>query len=152
MVGNKLVKIMQDAGKPSSSESTDLLFGEVTSVSPLKIKIDNRFEVGEEFLILSALVRDTVINIPAIDVSYREDNQHSHVIPATVTLSIDSNNNPVNHNHKIASWNTELALPSIRLWRGLIVGDKVRVLRVNQGQMFYVLEREEGVNDTRTGD
>ncbi len=152
MVGNKLVKIMQDAGKPSSSESTDLLFGEVTSVSPLKIKIDNRFEVGEEFLILSALVKDTVINIPAIDASYREDNQHSHVIPATVTLSIDSNNNPVNHNHKISSWNTELSLPSIRLWRGLIVGDKVRVLRVNQGQMFYVLEREEGVNDTRTGD
>jgi len=145
MVGNKLVKIMQDAGKPSSSESTDLLFGEVTSVSPLKIKIDNRFEVGEEFLILSALVKETVINIPAIDVSYREDKQHSHVIPATVTLSVDSNNNPVHHDHKIAPWKTELALPSIRLWRGLIVGDKVRVLRVNQGQMFYVLEREEGI-------
>lgn len=145
MAGSKLVKIMQEAGKPPTGEVTDLLFGVVTSVSPLKIKIDNRFEVDEKFLILSALVKDTVINIPAIDASYREDNQHSHVIPATVTLSIDSNNNPVNHNHKISSWNTELSLPSIRLWRGLIVGDKVRVLRVNQGQMFYVLEREEGV-------
>jgi len=145
MAGNKLLKIMQQAGKMPAEETTDLLFGEVTSVSPLKIKIDNRFEVGEEFLILSALVKETVINIPAIDVSYREDKQHSHVIPATVTLSVDSNNNPVHHDHKIAPWKTELALPSIRLWRGLIVGDKVRVLRVNQGQMFYVLEREEGI-------
>lgn len=28
------------------------------------------------------------------------------------------------------------------LWRGLQVGDKVRMLRVNQGQMYYVIERE----------
>ena len=96
MVGNKLLKIMQEAGKMPTGETTDLLFGVVTSVSPLKIKIDNRFEVDEKFLILSALVKETV-------------------------------------------------LPDIFLWRGLIVGDKVRVLRVNQGQMFYVLEREEGI-------
>ena len=36
MVGNKLVKIMQDAGKPSSSESTDLLFLRSNFVSPQK--------------------------------------------------------------------------------------------------------------------
>lgn len=100
MAGNKLLKIMQEAGKMSAGETTDLLFGVVTSVSPLKIKIDNRFEVDEKFLILSALVKETTIS----------------------------------------------ALPDIILWRGLRVGDKVRVLRVNQGQMFYVLEREEGIN------
>ena len=91
MVGNKLLKIMQEVGKMPAGETTDLLFGVVTSISPLKIKIDNRFEVDEKFLILSALVKKT------------------------------------------------------HLWRGLIVGDKVRLLRVNQGQMFYVLEREEGI-------
>lgn len=98
MAGNKLVKIMQDAGKVPGSESTDLLFGVVTSTDPLKIKIDNRFEVDEKFIILSTLVKETIIKIP-----------------------------------------------NILLWRGLIVGDKVRVLRVNQGQMFYVIEREEGI-------
>jgi hypothetical protein len=40
---------------------------------------------------------------------------------------------------------TYSALPSITLWRGLIVGDKVRLLRVTNGQMFYIIEREEGV-------
>ena len=145
MAGNKLIQTIQSMAKPSIGETTDLLFGEVTSVSPLKIRVDNRFEVDEQFLILSALVKDTVINIPAIDASYREDKQHSHVIPATVTLSIDSDDESVGHNHKISSWNTQLSLPSIRLWRGLIVGDKVRLLRVNNGQMFYIIEREEGV-------
>ncbi len=141
MAGNKLIQTIQSMAKPPIGETTDLLFGEVTSVSPLKIRVDNRFEVDEQFLILSALVKDTVINIPAIDASYREDKQHSHVIPEHTT----DPGGPGPHTHKISSWNTQLSLPSIRLWRGLIVGDKVRLLRVNNGQMFYIIEREEGV-------
>ena len=136
MAGSKLVKIMQEAGKPPTGEVTDLLFGVVTSVSPLKIKIDNRFEVDEKFLILSALVKETVINIPE-----REENKHLHVIPEHTTSP--AGDGP--HTHTIPQMNTYSASPSILLWRDLIVGDKVRVLRVNQGQMFYVLEREEGV-------
>ena len=31
------------------------------------------------------------------------------------------------------------------LWRGLQVGDSVRMLRVQGGQLFYVLEREGGL-------
>ena len=136
MAGNKLVKIMQDASKTPNGETTDLLFGVVTSVAPLKIKIDNRFEVDEKFLILSALVKKTVINIPE-----REENKHLHVIPQHTTSP--AGEGP--HTHSIPQMNTYSALPSILLWRGLIVGDKVRVLRVNQGQMFYVIEREEGI-------
>ena len=91
MAGNKLIQTIQNMAKPSVGETTDLLFGEVMSISPLKIRVDNRFEVDEQFLILSALVKETAI------------------------------------------------------WRGLIVGDKVRLLRVNNGQMYYIIEREEGV-------
>jgi len=100
MAGSKLINIIQNAGKMSTGETTDLLFGDVTSISPLKIKIDNRFEVDEKFLILSTLVKETTIS----------------------------------------------ALPDIILWRGLIVGDRVRLLRVNNGQMFYIIEREEGID------
>lgn len=137
MAGNKLLKIMQEAGKVPAGETTDLLFGEVTSVSPLKIKIDNRFEVDEKFLILSALVKETVIKIPE-----RDANNHKHKIPQHTTSS-GGQQDP--HTHIISQMDTLSALPDILLWRGLEVGDKVRVLRVNQGQMFYVLEREEGI-------
>lgn len=91
MAGNKLIKTIQSMAKPPVGETTDLLFGEVMSVSPLKIRVDNRFEVDEQFLILSALVKETPF------------------------------------------------------WRGLIIGDKVRLLRVSNGQMFYIIERREGV-------
>ena len=137
MAGNKLVKIMQEAGKAPSGETTDLLFGVVTSVSPLKIKIDNRFEVDEKFLILSALVKETVIKIPT-----RDANNHRHEIPQSTTQSGGS----PPHSHIILAYNTNNALPDILLWRGLRVGDKVRILRVNKGQQFFVLEREEGID------
>jgi len=136
MAGNKLLRIMQDAGKSPSGETTDLLFGVVTSVSPLKIKIDNRFEVDEKFLILGALVKETIIKIPT-----RDANNHRHVIPQSTTQQ--AGDPP--HSHVIPSYNTNNALSDILLWRGLRVGDKVRILRVNQGQQFYVLEREEGI-------
>lgn len=136
MAGSKLVKIMQEAGKPPTGEVTDLLFGVVTSVSPLKIQVDNRFEVDEQFLILSALVKETIIHIPTAETS-----MHSHVIPEHTTDP--GGTGP--HTHIIPEMTTYSALPSITLWRGLIVGDKVRLLRVNDGQMFYIIEREEGV-------
>ena len=53
-------------------------------------------------------------------------NQHSHVIPATgpgpLTVIIIRLVATIRYPLGIS----ELALPSIRLWRGLIVGDKVR--------------------------
>ncbi len=136
MAGNKLIQTIQSMAKPPIGETTDLLFGEVTSVSPLKIRVDNRFEVDEQFLILSALVKETIIYIPTTETS-----MHSHTIPSHTTNS--GGTGP--HTHTIPEMTTYSALPSITLWRGLIVGDKVRLLRVNNGQMFYIIEREEGV-------
>lgn len=55
MPGEKLVKIMQKASKKAidNTNLSDTLYGTITSISPLRLKVDNRFEVGEDFLILS---------------------------------------------------------------------------------------------------
>lgn len=58
MAGSKLVKIMQDMAKVPSNSATDLLFGKVLSVSPLKIRVDNRFEITSNYIILTSLVQD----------------------------------------------------------------------------------------------
>lgn len=34
----------------------------------------------------------------------------------------------------------------IEIWKGLRLHDKVRMLRVHEGQMFYVIEKEGGLN------
>lgn len=110
MAGEKLVHILQDASKPDLTTTTDLVFGEVISISPLNIRVDNRFNIDSKFIILSELVKEKII-------------------------TIDS------HNHSVNGVNTSKELTEITLWRGLRVGDKVRILRLNQGQLYYVLER-----------
>ena len=54
--GHRLAKMMREAGRTPQNEVVDIVEGEVTSVSPLKVKVDNR-ELTEAFLILGALVK-----------------------------------------------------------------------------------------------
>ena len=58
--GHRLAKMMRDAGRTPQNEVVDIVEGEVTSVSPLKVKVDNR-ELTEAFLILGALCQETFI-------------------------------------------------------------------------------------------
>ena len=56
--GHRLAKMMREAGRTPQNEVVDIVEGEVTSVSPLKVKVDNR-ELTEAFLILGTLCQQT---------------------------------------------------------------------------------------------
>lgn len=56
--GHRLAKMMREAGRTPQNEVVDIVEGEVTSVSPLKVKVDNR-ELTEAFLILGAFCQQT---------------------------------------------------------------------------------------------
>ena len=56
--GHRLAKMVRDAGRTPQNEVVDIVEGEVTSVSPLKVKVDNR-ELTESFLILGTLCQQT---------------------------------------------------------------------------------------------
>lgn len=65
MAGEVFVDVMRNIANDisRSSYSTDILYGEVISLSPLTIEVDNRFEIDEEFLILSTLVKKKEITL-----------------------------------------------------------------------------------------
>ena len=129
-----------------SKKPADICFGTVSSVSPLLIKVDNRFEIDETFLMLSAFVKEKWIKIPE-----DSNNEHIHIIPAIddegSVWQTDVAAGPTPHTHTIPEWKTKLALPKIKLWRGLKVGDKVRMIRLKEGQLYYVIERMEGITN-----
>lgn len=58
--GHRLAQMMREAGRTPQNEVVDIVEGEVTSVYPLKVKVDNR-ELTEAFLILGALCQETFI-------------------------------------------------------------------------------------------
>ena len=141
--GHRLVQAMRRAGTTPQNEIVDIVIGEVTSVKPLKIKIENR-ELTESFLILGALCKETHIytdNVKKLD--------HRHAIAATSTQSAGD----PSHSHGINALNTNPTTPTdanydIMLWRGLKVKDRVLMLKVGRGQKYYILQREEGVIPT----
>ena len=142
-------------------ETTPVLFmtGEVISISPLQIRISNKQTLNEDELLLSATVKETWIDIPTTPTSDGSlkpeegegdgtDNifMHKHHIIGETEEANDGGQGAQNHKHSIDIY-TQYALPKIRLWRGLIIGDVVRLLKIQDGQLYYVLEREEKITN-----
>lgn len=134
--------------KQEQQEPVLFITGEVISVSPLQIKINEKFILEENSLLLSATVKETWIDIPTTpeDESEGSDNifMHRHEIKGFTELANDGQGSDHKHEIKIK---TEFALPKIRLWRGLKVGDIVRLLKVQDGQFYFVMEREEMITN-----
>lgn len=61
--GNKLVGIMQQTVKNSMGNTTDMIIGKVISTNPLKVKVDNRFELTQKFLVLTSAVSDFSVDM-----------------------------------------------------------------------------------------
>lgn len=132
-------------------ESNPVLFltGEVISISPLQVRISNKQTLAEDELLLSQTVRETWIDIPTTtDGETPEDGifMHRHHISADTDEANDGGQGAQNHKHHIEI-DTEFALPRIRLWRGLVVGDIVRLLKIQEGQLYYIIEREEKITN-----
>lgn len=140
---SRLVKAMQRASQPKQNELTDIVVGTVTSISPLKIKVD-KIELTETFLILSPLCVERKIQLPDIT-----NSSHTHTIPGHSTSS-ESVESLGKHSHTVSEMSTDAALskisrPEIQLWRGLKVKDSVLMLKCSKGQKYYVLQRKEGI-------
>ena len=152
-ITNHVLSIIRQENRP-----TEFITGVVTSINPLKIQINDKQILEQDELLLSATVKETWINIPTTpseDGSLVEGDEdggtdgvfmHRHHIVAETQEANDGGQGAQNHKHTIDIY-TKYELPKIRLWRGLIVGDVVRLLKIQGGQLFFVIEREETITN-----
>lgn len=109
-------------------------FGTVESISPLKIRIDQKKILEQSDLLLSHLVRDYYVDITvqhSTDSIYGGwDTTHSHP---------DAGDNviPIDHEHEYKG------RKKIMIHNGLKVGEKVVLIRQMGGQLYYILDRIE---------
>lgn len=64
--------VMQATTQQVRNYAPDVCYGEVTSIEPLKVKLENGLELSEDFLVVSCLCKETVIRIP-------NHNQYKHM-------------------------------------------------------------------------
>lgn len=122
-----------------SMHLSDLKFGTVVGVNPLKIKIDDQEPLSEEWLILSNMVRDHYVDCT---VSMQTENDafmvpdHTHNCPSTGTPT-DAGNLNVQHMHEIKH--------KIKMLQhyGLKLNEKVVLLRMQGGKRYLVIDRVE---------
>ena len=135
-------------------EPVGFITGEVVSINPLQIKINEKFILDENSLLLSATVKETWIDIPITTGDEPSEDggtdgvfmHRHHVVGTTETGGAGDGQGATGHTHNIDIY-TKFSLPKIRLWRGLAVGDVVRLLKVQGGQFYFVVEREEMISN-----
>lgn len=133
MAGEKLAQYLMSMS--NSGISTNFLHGVVTSVKPVKIKIEGLPELKENQLILSRNVKELKIKIPN-----EENVGHTHKVEQLTTNPSGEDS----HTHTINEFKTSKELQEIMIWRGLKVNDKVFIIQSNDKQKFYVVEVVEG--------
>lgn len=58
--GEGIIRVMKELAVPGS-DSTDIVYGVVTSINPLKIRLD-RIEIVSDFILLSSMVKKKLVN------------------------------------------------------------------------------------------
>lgn len=133
--GRRLVAAMLKAGQQKESEVVDMVVGKVTSIKPLKVKLD-KIELTESFLIVGVLCQKTVIKT-----------SESGTTPYVITIPSHATETAGSHTHSVSSINVPYTPPDLILWRGLEVGDEVYMFKMAKGQKYYIMQRKEGITD-----
>ncbi|MDL2301336.1 DUF2577 domain-containing protein [Lachnospiraceae bacterium OttesenSCG-928-D06] len=146
----ELVKTMKKAALDAmeSSKPVAVYFGEVQSVSPLKINVEQKMILGEAQLILSRNVTDFKTMVTVDWVSESSLKTHSHELQNNTadggdpthnhSLSGNTKSTSLSHTHNITG------KKQITVHNALVVGDKVVILRQQEGQKFIVWDRVGG--------
>ena len=115
----------------SASKPAAWMFGEVLAVSPLRILVDDSFEVGADQVVL---MREFVAG--QYDTHTHGINPHTHTVQEhTHTVSQQTTGGTA-----LISDPTPLQTAT-EVYTGLLVGDKVVLLQNEGGQKFLVLGR-----------
>ena len=115
----------------SASKPAAWMFGEVLAVSPLRILVDDRFEVGADQVVLMRefVAGQYATHTHGIDPHTHTVQEHTHTVSQQTTggTALISDPTPLQ--------------TATEVYTGLLVGDKVVLLQNEGGQKFLVLGR-----------
>lgn len=154
------VKIIKQAAVDAveSEKPVNVCFGEVISVTPLKINVEQKLVLGEAQLILTRNVTDynTQVTIDWITEKSPLNVNHTHtgevgvnvdtffepenkditiVSSATGNITIAETDIDLLHNHAVSG------KKKITIHNGLGIGDEVIMIRQQKGQKYIVIDR-----------
>ncbi|APX72720.1 DUF2577 domain-containing protein [Companilactobacillus allii] len=119
MAGEQLLELMNSKGG-NESDYSDIVYGKVISIDPLKIQTSNQMILSESFLVLGRQVT--------------KHKEHIRVLSHFDSIGEASGTRPD-------------VSEAIEIDGSLQVDDEVTMIRFDGGQQFYVLERSKDRRD-----
>ena len=138
---SELVKAIKKAARDEreSSKPVHVFFGVVRSVSRLNISVEQKMVLGEAQLVLARNVTDYSLMVTVDCLTESALRTHSHSVKGTDgdgdDINLTTGESSLVHNHNISG------KKRIMVHNGLAVGDKVILLRQQDGQKFVVIDR-----------
>ena len=136
-----LVKKMQTVAVNAvgASKPVNVCFGDVLSVSPLQIDVEQKMILDDTQLILSRNVTDYVTEVTVQWETFAHKVTHDHDVDLTDsngdTVKGKTESKSISHTHDIEG------KKQMTIHNGLIKGEKVILIRQQEGQKFIVWDR-----------
>lgn len=125
----ELMKTIKQAAVEAvnAQKPAEVCFGKVTSVSPLKIVVEQKMILGEAQLILSRNVTDFKTEVTVNMITEK-------------SLEMDA---PISENDQLDLAHTHqlIGKKEITIHNSLVVGDLVILIRQQRGQKYFVMDR-----------
>ncbi|GFN35827.1 DUF2577 domain-containing protein [Tepidimicrobium xylanilyticum] len=114
-----MIQIIKQAALEAVENSSPMgiAYGTVTSVSPLEINVEQRMNIKGDMILLTSNVIDSEVEIEVND------------------MTEEALTSPYNHKHEYKGTKKHIHK------KGLKVGEKVLLIRVQGGQKYIVLDR-----------
>ena len=119
-------------GAIKASKPVEIMFGEVISINPLEINVEQKMTLSAAHLILSRNVTDYTIEMT---VSHWTEYEQEHVHEIEDTYTQGGISKSTDHRHSYSG------RKSFTVHNGLVKGDIVILYRTQGGQKFIVVDR-----------
>lgn len=148
-------KMVEEIRKTTKTRSDGgLVFGTVTSVSPISVSVDSRLTVGANNIIISPFCIETKLDLKHT----HETSSQGSSSPVETSKAFTPEDKVQGEGKEIVLEHTHtITIPAptveikeafkepITLWRGLNVGDTVIMMVSNDKQTYYILQRAGGI-------
>jgi hypothetical protein len=130
---NDFLKLMKKTAVEAvnASKPANMVFGKVISISPLKIKVDQKLILTSAQLVLSRNVTEYKV-FATVDHT-TEDHTHSHSINDTYSGGGSASSETHRHEYK--------GKKEFLIHNALTVGEEVILMQVSGGQKYIVIDR-----------
>lgn len=122
-----------------ASKPVNVCFGQVVSVSPLQINVEQKMVLGKTQLILTRNVTDFKTMVTVQWETEKEKDTHTHKVEGIDSegdsIELTSREQSTKHTHEVTGQK------EITFHNALEVGDEVILIRQQEGQKYIVIDR-----------